>query len=98
MENNNTDTQPSKRTSADIANMFLNGRTSAWLSVKQTEWILNTISRERGDNVRHRSYSFFDGVGSDVHGYELNVAPNRAAILKPIPCMGRDCRMCGSRQ
>jgi hypothetical protein len=82
-------------TSIELANKFLRGRDSAWLSTKQTKWLTDVLAQERHDDVRHREYWFnTDQINGNPHGYTLNVAPNQASLLKPSPCLGLDCRVC----
>lgn len=85
------------QTSTELATMFLKGRDSAWLSVKQVAWLKTVICQERGDRVSHKSYSLGnadDLINGNPHGYDLEVMPNGAALLKPVPCSGDGCYVC----
>lgn len=76
-------------TASDLALSMLNGRNSAWLSVKQTTYLRNLIIRETRNprpgrvlyvDVRTGTPNYSDGIES----YQLAVAPNGAGLLKPV--------------
>ena len=78
----NTATNKAKATSTNgeltsdaLLKQFLGERESAWISVKQTNWLVSVIKRERKEYVQHRRYF----IGS----YEMTVAPNGAGCVKP---------------
>jgi len=78
-------------TSSELALKFLNGRQSAWLSVKQTAWLRDLIIQEtRNDRPSRLLYLPFPvpvntDDGTIEVSYQLAKASNGAGLLKPVP-------------